>query len=343
MDENTLNQEMITQSYNLPENRSYFSKIGFLYFLTTVLVFLSQIYIPKGLKMIAPDFVEKNLFIVMMLSMYVVALPLGFFLITRIKTTTKIEKHKMSIKQLIGFFFVSYATLYLSNIIGNILIQIISKIKGREVINAISDIATTNQVWVNILIMVICAPIFEEILFRKLLIDRTVRYGDKFAILMSGLFFGLYHGNLYQFFYAFSLGCIFAYIYLKTGNVIYTILLHMCINFLGSVVAVWISSKSGIMELLEALSGGNSDMSNVFDMITNNVSGILLFIFYLIVLFAVVISGIVLFILNIKKIDLNQGELNIPKGKKFKTVFLNLGMGLFLLFWIYYLIYATII
>ena len=46
-------------------------------------------------------------------------------------------------------------------------------------------------------------------------------------MLFSGLMFGLFHGNLNQFVYAFVLGLCFGFIYVKTGNIRYTIGLHM--------------------------------------------------------------------------------------------------------------------
>ena len=65
---------------------------------------------------------------------------------------------------------------------------------------------------------VILSPIIEEILFRKILIDKIKLYGDKVAILVSAVTFGVYHGNLSQVFYATALGAIFAYVTLKTKS-----------------------------------------------------------------------------------------------------------------------------
>ena len=59
--------------------------------------------------------------------------------------------------------------------------------------------ATESNMMVTFLYMVICAPILEEYIFRKLIVDRTVKYGQGVAIVLSGLMFGLFHGNLNQF------------------------------------------------------------------------------------------------------------------------------------------------
>ena len=85
---------------------------------------------------------------------------------------------------------------------------------------------------------VIVAPVMEELMFRKLLIDRIVPFGQRAAVVVSGVAFGLFHGNFYQFFYACGLGMIFAYLYSSTGRVRYGILLHMMINMVGGVLPI---------------------------------------------------------------------------------------------------------
>ncbi len=81
------------------------------------------------------------------------------------------------------------------------------------------------------LLAIIAAPIFEEIIFRKLVLDRVGRFGETPAVLCSALIFGLAHQNAGQFFLAFLLGILFARIYLRTGKIVYTMLLHFMINF----------------------------------------------------------------------------------------------------------------
>ena len=107
----------------------------------------------------------------------------------------------------------------------------------------------------SILVMVILAPVLEEYIFRKLLIDRLSKYGELTAMLFSATVFGLFHMNFFQFFYAFGLGLLFAYIYTRTRNLLYPVLLHMIINFQGSVLAPWLLSSVDL-ELITALESG---------------------------------------------------------------------------------------
>ena len=83
----------------------------------------------------------------------------------------------------------------------------------------------------------IIVPIAEELMFRGL-IYRRIRcmIGPRQAIVVSGLVFGMYHGNLVQGLYGFLVGCIMAWLYEKYGSLKAPILFHVCAN-LVSVIA----------------------------------------------------------------------------------------------------------
>ena len=88
------------------------------------------------------------------------------------------------------------------------------------------------------LLAIVVAPIFEELIFRKLVLDRVGRFGELPAVLCSALIFGLAHQNAGQFFLAFLLGLLFARIYLRTGKIVYTMLLHFMINLTATLEEV---------------------------------------------------------------------------------------------------------
>lgn len=79
--------------------------------------------------------------------------------------------------------------------------------------------------------MGIVAPAAEEMIFRWLIYLR-LRDDLKMpaAAIISGLIFGIYHGNMVQAVYASVLGIAFAYIFEKSRNLYSSILLHMGAN-----------------------------------------------------------------------------------------------------------------
>ena len=80
-------------------------------------------------------------------------------------------------------------------------------------------------------------PILEELLFRGILF-RVLRKWLSFAwaMLISALAFGFYHGNLVQFIYAGICGLLFAYLYEKCGSVLFPIMSHMVMNIVSVVL-----------------------------------------------------------------------------------------------------------
>lgn len=80
-------------------------------------------------------------------------------------------------------------------------------------------------------------PLCEELMFRGV-IYRRLRMGQmpyKRAMILSALMFGLYHGNLVQFIYAFILGILFVYLYEKYHSLAAPVLAHVFVN-LASVI-----------------------------------------------------------------------------------------------------------
>ena len=92
---------------------------------------------------------------------------------------------------------------------------------------------TQGPFWLNFLSVSILAPLCEEWLCRGMvlrgLLART-RMKPAVAILISSLFFALIHLNPWQAIPAFLLGCLFGYVYYKTGSLKLTMLMHFTNN-----------------------------------------------------------------------------------------------------------------
>lgn len=94
----------------------------------------------------------------------------------------------------------------------------------------------------------ILIPIVEELLFRGG-IFRVLRKWLAFpwAMIISAVIFGAYHGNLVQFVYAGICGLLLAYLYEKYDTVIVPILSHMVMN-IASVVLTQIGTFAWLTE-----------------------------------------------------------------------------------------------
>lgn len=86
-----------------------------------------------------------------------------------------------------------------------------------------------------LLLTVLLAPVFEEILFRGLILESARRkWGASVAIVLSAAFFGLVHlPILPQALNAFVMGIALGYIYVLTGSLISVIIIHAVNNGLA--------------------------------------------------------------------------------------------------------------
>lgn len=72
-------------------------------------------------------------------------------------------------------------------------------------------------------------PVAEEILFRGLVLRSLQPYGKKFAIVVSSLLFGLFHGNLMQAPFAFVVGLVMGYVAMEY-HIGWAVVLHLINN-----------------------------------------------------------------------------------------------------------------
>jgi membrane protease YdiL (CAAX protease family) len=266
-----------------------------------------------------------------MIPVYLIIIPVCYGLFKNL-TYKPLPKNKFSAGQIIQAFFIAFAFMYIGNIIGTILNCFFSGLANVEPTNALQELLSTTDPIQTILVVVICAPIVEEFLFRKILIDRLHKYGDGVAIVISALVFGFYHGNITQFVYATLLGLVFGYVYAKSGNIKYSIGLHMVINFYGGFLSQFILEKSGYMEMAEKI---NENPEAASEIMMANIGGVMLYFGWLFLLFGFLITGIVLFFVNRKKLSFRPGEVTLEKGKKFSTIVINVGAMLFIIIWVF--------
>ncbi|WP_431801627.1 CPBP family intramembrane glutamic endopeptidase [Halobacillus andaensis] len=82
-----------------------------------------------------------------------------------------------------------------------------------------------------ILLPVVFAPITEEIIFRKVIFGQVYkRTNFLLAVLLSSVIFGAFHFDFLHMLVYFSMGVVFAFLYVKTKSIITPIIAHMAMN-----------------------------------------------------------------------------------------------------------------
>ena len=291
--------------------KRFFSGLGFRMVACSLVINAMQIVFRVLLMQAGVDIQrDYNIeFAVAMIPTYLIGYPVSYLIIGDGNDKRAIEKRRMKPSHFFIAFLIGYALMMIGNIIGMIVTYGIGVIKGEPVTNALQDIVMDSNIWIISIYTVLFAPVLEELLFRKFLCDRIVKYGQGITILLSGLMFGLFHGNFNQFFYAFFLGSFLAFLYVKTGNIKYTIGLHMMVNFIGSVVG-------GLF--LQYV-----DLENLTPV------SILYTLLYEVLIFGISIAGFVLLLVNMSKFRVYERFNPAEKDLRYKLALVNVGMILY--------------
>ncbi len=305
-------------------HKKHFSKIGANYLILGILALAFQIIAFNILNFTHPQYLSdiNILSLISAICNYILPFPLFYWLMKKLDVS-KMEKRGVDVKTFLLYICITLTLMWIGNLIGLSITELLSGATQSEIINPVHELINSSDIWFNLLVISIMAPIFEEILFRKLLIDRTIKYGAKVSIILSAVLFGFFHGNLNQFFYAFLMGGFFAYVYIRTGRITYTIILHSIVNLMGSVVSLIIASAA-------------TNIQTSFNPIDAFI--IILYGIFLIVVLIMGAYGLSRY----KKAKFNGEKTEIALKNPLKTMMLNYGMALFIAFSIFEMVYQII-
>ena len=286
------------------DNKKVFNRIGLAIFVSMILVNIVQVIFFGIIRAVNQELLSAPWinYAAIAISFYLIGFPVFYLMIKNLPEEEKRESKTLGVFEVIKICFMSYSIVYIVNFLTNLLMMLIAVIKGSEVTNPLVNMLEgSNWIW-SLIFAGILSPIIEEMMFRGVMLNKLRRYGDKVAIITTAILFGLFHANFSQFFYAVALGMIFAYVALKTGTIKYSIILHIVVNIMGGVI----------------LPAAIGDGSNI---VVAGCVGL--------ALLAIVIIGLVLLIKNRKNISLLDGEIKLEKGTAFKTIWVNVGMILY--------------
>lgn len=107
-----------------------------------------------------------------------------------------------------------------------------------EFLKQMMESMTNGNFIVNFISVSIFAPLCEEWLCRGVILRGLIGRGVKplWAIMFSAFFFALIHLNPWQAIPAFAFGCLFGYVYYRTGSLKLTMLMHFVNNTLSLVL-----------------------------------------------------------------------------------------------------------
>lgn len=104
---------------------------------------------------------------------------------------------------------------------------------------------------IYVIVMCVVPAVFEETLFRSTILSGLRERGKTFAIVVSALVFMLMHGGPDQTIHQFILGVVLGYVFVYSGSIWVTVLIHFLNNFYAVTAIYLMSFVSSTEEVVE--------------------------------------------------------------------------------------------
>lgn len=113
----------------------------------------------------------------------------------------------------------------------NILLTMTGFTDASQTYREVADRQYSVAFGIGIVLYGLAAPLVEEVVFRGVIYNRLRRfYGSVIGMVVSGIFFGIFHGNLVQGVYGACMGILIAYVYERQGSFFFPVLFHAVAN-----------------------------------------------------------------------------------------------------------------
>lgn len=214
-----------------------FSRLGWALFLQLAVMAVVQAAAGFWAALAAPDLLSDPLFLWLLsvLSVYGAGLPAFCLVLRGAPPLPAAEPRPLSPGRFFQVLVVCLGATYLLNLFTLALLELVGQLLGAPVRNPVEQMESYPAL-LNVLLGCVIAPAAEEFIFRGQLLGRLRPYGERFALPASALCFGLFHGNLSQFFYASAIGLVLGWVALRTGRLWQPILLHALVNSVSTVL-----------------------------------------------------------------------------------------------------------
>ena len=97
---------------------------------------------------------------------------------------------------------------------------------------------------INIVAVSVIPPLVEEFLFRGIVLGKLRFFGDAFALFLSSALFALMHGNIIQIPFAFIVGLVLAFLTIRTGSLVPSMVVHFIVNFRSVLISILLDNKA---------------------------------------------------------------------------------------------------
>lgn len=190
---------------------------------------------------VIPYFVQnENVKLLLNSLVFVVYIGVPAWVLNRmLGSTSKARKDKTESvaqrKQKVELYLIG---LVIAQIINTIFVSL-ARIEQSEALEAALAVPQSSiGILLYIVYLAVIPAVFEELLFRKAILNGAKKFGNVFAVIFTAVVFGLFHQNLQQLLGTALIGLVLAIVTIKTGDIKTSMAIHFTNNFFATLVQI---------------------------------------------------------------------------------------------------------
>ncbi|MBQ8058105.1 MAG: CPBP family intramembrane metalloprotease [Ruminococcus sp.] len=241
-------QENIKYNYK-KELRKDSNKVGLvllLFFLIMTIASTVTMFIPllgsffsdtDNSSMTELAFMEDTTFLMLMSGLVSIITFFGVSIIYSMITRENLGKifpmDKIGTKLTFHLCTIGMAVCMIANYVSNILLVVLEKLGLKAITDTEYNCDSILDIVLFYVTVAVLPALVEEFAFRGVILGLLRKYSDGLAVLVSGLMFGLMHGNFAQIPFALVVGLMLGFIAVKTNSLLPGIIIHFLNNGLS--------------------------------------------------------------------------------------------------------------
>jgi membrane protease YdiL (CAAX protease family) len=155
--------------------------------------------------------------------------------LTGLSGTTVLKLKPITILEALLVIMMTVASSLIASVLNTFVIFLLEKI-GTVTADNIPAPRNIPELWIQIFVIVLLPAICEEIFFRGVVLGTFESLGTRAAIIVSALYFALFHFDIRNFLGPLFLGILFAWFCCRTGSILAGILAHFTNNLLAVLI-----------------------------------------------------------------------------------------------------------
>ncbi len=164
--------------------------------------------------------------IIIISSLYIIPF-LAYMTITKQKFKEIVPMKKIDVINLVLVIFITISLIPISGLISSVSSLFFKNEVGESILLRLVE----TPFWLMVIKVCIFPALFEEIAYRGIILSNYKNIEPKKAALINGLFFGIAHMNVHQFFYAFFIGVVYSYFVRYSKSIFTASISHFLFNF----------------------------------------------------------------------------------------------------------------